>query len=154
MTTATELLKDEWVRRFWRSCPLSYLDYMATQVFPSARLTQASSATHTILLAFQQTALYRSASLRQQRRLHCLTGRMVRIARGFDVEKTQGGYPRRERVRGCLHFSYTVQRPRPNKGCGRLCQKMHQYENTNTRNPFAFELDGDQADMTRIRNGR
>lgn|ERR1035437_6474692 len=109
------LENDVWVRKFWKNCPLKYLDHMATQILPSARLNPSPSATHTILLDFQQTALYRSASLREQRRLHCLTGRVVRIARGFDVEKTAGGYPRRERVKGCPHRSFTVQRPRLHK---------------------------------------
>lgn len=110
--TALELQNDAWVRRFWRNCPQEYLAHMATQVVPAARRNLASWATDKILLHMQGSALYQVALRSDQLRLHCLTGRVVRIARDFVVERTPGGRPKRARSTGGHHRSYTIQQPR------------------------------------------
>ena len=111
MNTLQELRNDAWVRLFWRTCPLEFLVYIFNHIVPAVRQSRDPHATHTILRDFQQTGLYLNASQSHQRRLHCLIGRVVRIARGFDVETTAGGSPQRMRVEGCPHRSFTVQRP-------------------------------------------
>jgi hypothetical protein len=111
MLTEIQLQNDAWVRKFWRTCPQEYLVYITSHIVRPAHQNREPSATHSILLEFQQTALYREASQSHQRRLHCLIGRVVRIARGFDVERTSSGSPRRVRVKCGRHKSYTRQQP-------------------------------------------
>jgi len=110
--TILELQNDAWVRRFWRTCPQEFLAHIVTRVVPAARRGLAPWATHEVLLDLQATALYRGASRSNRLRLHCLTGRVVRIARDFVVEKMPGGGPERVRSTGGRHRSYTRQQPR------------------------------------------
>ena len=110
--TIIQLRKDEYVRRFWSNCPHEFLAHIVTQVVPAARQDLTPWATHKILLDLQASALYRGVSRSDQLRLHSLTGRAVRIARDFVVERTPDGSPRRVRSTGGHHLSYTLQQPR------------------------------------------
>lgn len=110
--TTLELQNDAWVQKFWRNCPLEFLAHIVTQVVPAARRNLAPWATHKILLDLQGSALYLGATLSDRHRLHCLTGRVVRIARDFVVERMPDGSPKRVRSTGGHHGSYTIQQPR------------------------------------------
>jgi hypothetical protein len=110
--TTLELRNDFWVRQFWRKCPQEFLDLMVTRVVPAARRNLSPWATHKILLDLEGLALYLGATRSDQLRLHQLTGRVVRIARDFVVERMPGGGPKRVRSTGGRHRSYTRQQPR------------------------------------------
>ena len=110
--TILELQNDDYVRHFWRDCPEEFLVLILSLVVPAARRNLAGRATHTILLDLQGSALYLGATLSDRYRLHSLTGRVVRIARDFEVETTPGGNPKRVRSTGGRHRSYTLQKPR------------------------------------------
>ncbi len=103
---------DPYIRRFWRNCPREVLELMDTHVVPAALRNAATSATDTILLDLQSSTLYKAATPSDRRRLHCLTGHVVRVARDFVVERTPSGRPKRLRSRRGPHSSFTVQRPR------------------------------------------
>lgn len=89
--TIAQLRNDEWVHRFWSNCPPEFLAHIVTNVVPAARQDATQWATHKILLDLQASALYRDASRSDQLRLHCLTGRAVRIARGFVSKERKTG---------------------------------------------------------------
>lgn len=109
--TILELRSDDYVRHFWRDCPEEFLALIVSLVVPAARRNLAPRATHTILLDLQGSALYLGATLSDRHRLHSLTGRVVRIARDFDVETTPGGSPKRVRTTVGRHGSITIQKP-------------------------------------------
>jgi hypothetical protein len=113
--TRLQLRNDAWVRRFWPNCPPEFLDYMVAVTVPAARRDPTPSATDPILLDLQRSTLYQSATRSDQIRLHCLTGRLVRIARDFVVERTSGGRPKRVRSRRGRHSSFTRQTPGLNR---------------------------------------
>jgi hypothetical protein len=109
--TILQLRNDKWLRIFWRNCPLRILEFVASNVVPTARQNLEPAATHQILLDLEQTAFYRSVTQPDRHRLHSLVGRVVRVARNFEVETTPDGNPKRVRVTDGQHKSITIQRP-------------------------------------------
>lgn len=106
-----ELSDDPYLRRFWRNCPRAILEVMVTHVFAATLRNSAPTATDNIVCDLQRTAAYQAATPSVRRRMHSLAGHFVRVARGFVVERTPSGRPRRLRSRRGPHSSFTLQRP-------------------------------------------
>jgi hypothetical protein len=106
------LRNDAYVRRFWPSCPQDVIDFMETQVVLAALRTRDTRATDAILREAWNCSWYRSASPSGRRQFHCLVGRVVRIARDYDVVRTPSGRPRKLPSKCGPHKTFTMQVPK------------------------------------------